>query len=180
MKLYFWRKFLMDNNSLAKIINNYHKKTPNIKNINTADYKIYTPEIIQKYKDSYKIILKLTNNEDKAKFIMYKKVIKWFEKEKIINVSIEKIYIKSKLGSYTSGGCGLGASFFAGLIASGLFSYMDSYIKKLGPFFFVVYFILVLCFGIKILSDEDKKVEMYNMFLEALNNLDYDKNEKLG
>ncbi len=170
----------MKNNNLIKTINKHSLNTLKIESRNTTDYKIYTPEIIKKYKYNFKMILKFTNDENKAKFIMYNKVNKWFKNEKILNVSMEKIFIKSKLGSYTSGGCGIGASFFAGLIASGLFSYMDDYIKKLGPFFFVIYFVLVLCFGVKILSDEDKNVEMYNMFLEVLNNLDYDKNEKLG
>jgi len=151
-----------------------------IKRTIPKDYKIYTPEIIIKYKNSFKILLKLTDDKTKTKFLMYNKVWKWYETDESINFSMEKIYIKTKLGSYTSGGCGIGASIFAGLTASGIFSYIDNYIKKLSPFFLAIYVVLVLYFGIKILSNEDNKVEMYNMFLEVLNNLQEDKNDKLG
>jgi hypothetical protein len=141
------------------------------------EYKIYTPEMIDKYKNSFKRILKITNDKPKTKFIMYNKVLKWYQNEPNINIHIEKIHIRSKLGSYTSGGCGIEASLFAGLIASGIFSYMDSYLKKLNPFFLAIYTAVLLGFGIKILSKEDRKVEMYNMFLEALNSLEYDNTE---
>lgn len=104
---------------------------------------------------------------------MYNKVWKWYENKESTNFSVEKIYIKIKLGSYTSDR----ASIFARLILSGVFSYMASYVKKLGPFF-AIYAMLVLCFRVKILSKEDKKVEMYNMFLVVLNSLEDDKNEK--
>ena len=57
-------------------------------------------------------------------------------------------------------------------------TYIDNYIKKLSPTFLGIYIVLILVFGLKILSNEDSKVEMYNMFLEVLNNLEYDKNEK--
>jgi len=177
----------MENNKVAKITNRYTKqnnnKTVSIlkvcnKNSSTENYKIYTKEIIGKYKNSFKTILKSTNNKTKTKFIMYDEIWKWYNNEDCINLSMEKIYIKTKLGSYTSGGCGIGASLFAGLTASGIFSYMDSYIKRLGPLFLTIYVVLVLCFGFRILSNEDNKVEMYNMFLEVLNNLENDKNDK--
>lgn len=142
------------------------------------NFKIYTPEIIKKYRNSFKTLFKLTNDNTKTKFIMYNKVWKWYENEESINLNMEKIYIKTKLGSYSSGGCGIGASLFAGLTASGVFSYMDTYVKRLGPLFFALYAILVLIFGVKILSNEDNKVEMYNMFLEVINNLENDKNDK--
>jgi len=45
-------------------------------------------------------------------------------------------------------------------------------------FFLEIYTILVICFRAEILSNEDNKVEMYNMFLEVLNNLENDKNDK--
>lgn len=151
-----------------------------IKTVKSEKFKIYTPEIIIKYRNSLKTLFKLTNYKTETKFIMYNKVWKWYENEESINLSMERIYIKTKLGSYSSGGCGIGASLFAGLTASGVFSYMDIYVKKLGPFFFALYAILVLIFGVKILSNEDNKVEMYNMFLEVINNLENDKNDKLG
>ena len=162
----------LSNNKKAYISEQYIKKEV------PKDYKIYTPEIIIQYNNSFKTLRKLTNDKTKAKFIMYNKVLKWYKNKESANFSMEKIYIKTKLGSYNSGGCGIGASLFAGLTASGIISYMDNYIKKLGPIFLAIYAILVLCFGIKILSNEDKKVEMYNMFLEVLNNLENDKNEK--
>lgn len=183
----------MENNKVSQLSNkhinenNSNKKSNNkksyiseqwIKRAIPKDYKIYTPEIIIKYKDSFKTLLKLTNDKTKTKFLMYNKVWKWYETEESADFSMEKVYIKTKLGSYTSGGCGIGASLFAGLTASGVFSYIDGYIKRLGPFFLTIYVILVLCFGVKILSNEDKKVEMYNMFLEVLSNLENDKNEK--
>ena len=172
-------KYLNENN-IGKKSNrkNLYTLEPYIIKSTPKDYKIYTPEIIIKYKKTFKTLLKLTNDNTKAKFIMYKKVWKWYENENITNFSMEKIYIKTKLDSYTSGGCGISASFFAGLTASGVFSFLDSYIKRLGPSFLAIYAVLVLYFGVKILSNEDNKVEMYNMFLEVLNNLENDKNEK--
>lgn len=168
-----------NNDSINKKYRSYNNLLK-ISEENTKDYRIYTPEIIHKYKNSFKRILKFTNDKTKTKFIMYNKVVKWYENEKCLNIKMEKIYIKSKLDSFTSGGCGIGASFFAGLIASGLFSYIEDNLKKLGLISFSIYSLLILCSGFKILSNEDRKVEMYNMFLEVLNNLDYDKNEKLG
>ena len=170
-------KHLIKNNSNNKKV---YISEQLIKREVPKDYKIYTPEIIIKYNDTFKTLLKLTNDKIKVKFIMYNKVWEWYENEESTNFSMERIYINTKLGSYTSGGCGIGASLFAGLTASCVFSFMDSYVKRLGPFFLAIYVILVLCFGLKILSNEDKKVEMYNMFLEVLNNLQNDKNEKLG
>lgn len=152
----------------------------NIIKTNTKEYRICTPEIIEKYEKMFKTLYKIIKDKNKVKFLMYDKVWKWYEKEEVINISLEKIYIKTKLGSFTSGGCGIGASLLAGLTASGIYSYIDSYIKKLGSAFIIIYIILVLIFGIKILYKEDNKVEMYNMFLEVLNNLQDDNNDKLG
>jgi len=165
---------------LEEISNKLSRKNIDLKKKNNKNYKIYTPEIVLKYKNSLDTIFKITNDKTKTKFIVYGRVLKWYQNEEEINLSMEKIYIKTKLGSYTSGGCGIGASLLAGLTASGIFSYADNYIRKLNPFFLAIYAVLVLYFGIKILSNEDEKVEMYNMFLEALNNLPNDKNEKLG
>lgn len=156
------------------------KEINNIIKPNTKEYRIYTPEISHRYDKMLKEMHKIIKDKNKVKFLMYDKVWKWYEKEDKINISLEKIYIKTKLGSFTSGGCGIGASLLAGLTASGIYSYIDSYIKKLGSVFIIIYIILVLGFGIKILYKEDKKVEMYNMFLEVLNNLQDDNNEKLG
>lgn len=142
------------------------------KKIKKLEYKIYTPDMVKRYKSTFKIILKMTNNRNKTLFIMYKKVKEWYEQEEDADLNIEKIHINTKLGSYTSGGCGIGASLFAGLLASGVFSYIDNYVSKLGTTSLIVYVISTLFFGFKILSNEDDKVEMYNMFLEVLNTLE--------
>lgn len=168
----------MYKNNLANLSDKHSRKDMITKIAKTNDCKIYTPEMIQKYKDCFKRILKITKDKTKTKFILYKKIYKWYENENNLNISMEKIYIKSKLGSYESGGCGIGASLFAGITASGIFSYIDNYIKELDPAFLTIYAASILYFGIKILSKEDRKVEMFNMFLEVLNNLEYDKNEK--
>ena len=174
-------KYLNENNSSKKSNNKKAYISEQwIKRDIPKDYKIYTPEIIIKYKDSFKTLLKLTNDKTKTKFLMYNKVWKWYENEESINLSMERIFINTKLGSYSSGGCGIGASLFAGLTASGIFSYMDVYVKGLEPLFFALYSILILSFGAKILSNEDNKVEMYNMFLEVINNLENHNNDKRG
>lgn len=166
----------MVNINLVDVINEHSIKTIT-KRLDEVEYKIYTPELIKKYQDSFKPILKATGNKTKAKFIMYDKVWSWYINQPNINLKMERIHIKTKLGSFTSGGCGIGASLFAGLTASGIFSYMDNYIKRLAPLFLIIYVLLLLGFGVKFLSNEDKKVEMYNMFLEVLNSLENDKNE---
>lgn len=167
----------MSKNNLAKINYNYFQKKQKYSCENIKEHKIYTPEIILKYKNNFKKILKLTNNKTKTNFIMYSKILKWYENEKNVDIRMEKVYIKSKLGSYNSGGCGLTASFLAGLTSSGIIYYVDNYLEKITPVFFPIYFFTILFFGIKILSHEDNKVEMYNMFLEVLNNIEYDNND---
>lgn len=164
------------NINLVEGANKYSLKTFSEK-VDDKDYKIYTPEIIKNYKNSFKTISKITNNKTKTKFIMYEKVYDWYKNESNINIKMEKVHICTKLGSFTSGGCGIGASLFAGLTASAVFSYMDNYIKRLAPIFLVIYVILVVGFGIRFLYNEDEKVEMYNMFLEVLSSLENDKNE---
>lgn len=167
----------MAKNNLLKIDDNYLNGRQKNSHENTKEYKIYTPEISIKYKENFKKILKLTNDKNKTNFIMYNKVFKWYQNEKYVDVKMEKIYIKSKLGSYNSGGCGLSASFLAGLTSSGIIYYLDNYIEKIGSIAFPIYFFTILCFGVKILSREDYKVEMYNMFLEVLNNIQFDNND---
>ncbi len=163
----------MEKNNLIKL-----KYNKSLKKVNSNSFKIYTPEMIEKYKDYQRRLLKINEDKVKAKFLLYRKIYNYYSQESYLDISIERIYIKSKLDSYTFGGCGIGASILAGLTASGIFSYIDNYIKKLSPTFLGIYIVLILVFGLKILSNEDSKVEMYNMFLEVLNNLEYDKNEK--
>jgi len=165
----------LENIKFSKLTKKSFKGTNSIVHSNKNKDKIYTPEIIKKYKKLFKTIFRLSENKTKIKFIMYDEVWSWYEQEEDINISLEKIYIRTKLGSFSSGGCGIGASLLAGLTASGIYSYMDNYLKKLGPFFLTVYIILILCFVIKILYSEDNKVEMYNMFLEVLNNLEHER-----
>lgn len=166
--------------NLIEIDTKYSKKNITINQMDTNDYKLYTPEIVEKYKNSFKTILNITDDKTKTKFILYDKVQKWYKSQEIKNLKMERIYIKTKLGSCTSGGCGIGASLFAGLTVTGVFYYMDNFIKRLSPFFLATYTILILIFGVKVLCSEDDKVEMYNMFLEVLNNLEDDKNDKRG
>lgn len=167
----------MAKNNLSIIEDNYFERRQKNSHENTKEYKIYTPEIIIKYKDNFKRILKLTNDKNQTNFIMYNKILKWYKNEKNVDVKMEKIYIKSKLGSYNSGGCGLSASFLAGLTSSGIIYCFDNYIEKIGLIVFPMYFVTILFFGAKILSHEDNKVEMYNMFLEVLNSIQYDNND---
>lgn len=154
-----------------KNIINFKNRILKKKNIKVDDCKIYTPEMVKKYRECYKFTMKVTKCRDKTMFIMYKKVEEWYRNENI-DYNIEKIHIKSKLGSYTSGGCGIGASLFAGLTASGVFSYMDICIKKLGQFSLVTYALFVLFLGLKILQNEDDNVEMYNIFLAVINDIE--------
>lgn len=60
---------------------------------------------------------------------MYNKIQNWYENEESTELSMEKIYIKTKLSSYISGGCGIKSSLLSGLTASDVF-YMDRYMKK--------------------------------------------------
>lgn len=148
------------------------------KKIVTNEYKILTPDIVKKYRTNYKTILKLNKSRDYTLYIMYGKVKRWYESEENINLSLEKIHIRSKLGSYMSGGCGIGPSLLASLTASGVFAYINNYLKKLGPISLVCYGCAVAFFGINVLLSEDSEVEMYNIFLEVLDNLEYDKIDK--
>ena len=157
----------MENRKIIRIKNILFKE----KNCDFHDYKIYTPEMVKKYKECFKFTMKITKCHDKTLFIMYKKVEKWYMNDEI-NWNLEKVHIKTKLGSYTSGGCGIEASLLAGLTASGIFTYMDSYMKKLNPLSLVIYIVAVIFFGIKVLANEDKTVEMYNMFLDVINELE--------
>ena len=43
----------------------------------------------------FKTMYKLIKDKNKVKFIMYDKVWKWYENEEDMNVSLEKIYIKT-------------------------------------------------------------------------------------
>lgn len=87
--------------------------------------------MIEKYKDYQRRLLKINEDKVKAKFLLYRKIYNYYSQESYLDISIERIYIKSKLDSYTFGGCGIGASILAGLTASGIFSYIDNYIKNL-------------------------------------------------
>ena len=64
----------MENKKLEKIPRKNLEKKMLSRKLNNKDYKLYTPEIIKKYKNSLKTILKITNNKTKTKFIMYDKV----------------------------------------------------------------------------------------------------------
>lgn len=168
----------MQNSKILDFTNLVKIKSNNKQEIINNDFKIYTPEIVQKYKSSFKLVKKITKNKDKTLYIMYEKVNRWYEKKENINVGLEKIHIKSKLGSYMSGGCGIGASLLANLTASGIFVYINSCIKKLSPIALICYAVMVTSFGITVLVKEDDEVEMYNIFLEVLEKLEIHKNDK--
>lgn len=160
-------------------LNNIYFKEENIaKKTDIIEFKIYTPEIIKKYKKSFKTILKLSKNRDYTLYIMYGKVKRWYKDIENLNVHLEKVHIRSKTGSYMSGGCGIGASLLASLTASGVFSFINTYAKKLGTISLVCYGISVACFGVSVLINEDNEVEMYNIFLEVLETLEHDKIDK--
>lgn len=139
---------------------------------NMDKYKIYTREFVKRYKKEYKLVYKLMKDKDKTLFVMYKRCERWYEQAENINIPIEKIHIKSKLGSYMSGGCGIGPSLLAGLTSSGVFAYMNHYLKRMEPVSLFVYSIIVIFFGINVLISEDDEVEMYNIFLSILDNKD--------
>lgn len=157
----------MENNKVIKI----KKKFFEYKNFDYFEYKIYTPEMVKKYRECFNFTMKMTKHHDKTLFIMYKKVEQWYMDENI-NWNMEKIHIKTKLGSYTSGGCGIEASILAGLTASGVCTYMDTYMKRLSPLSIAIYITALVIFGIKVLTNEDRTVEMYNMFLDVINELE--------
>ncbi|AOR23526.1 hypothetical protein [Clostridium taeniosporum] len=145
--------------------------TKNKNNKFCDEYKIYAPKITKKYKKTFKILLKFTKDRDRTLYIMYNKVKKWYKDENI-NMSMEKIYIKSKLGSYLSGGCGIEASLLTNLTASAVFAYSSTYIKKLGTISLLCYLTIMSFYGLFVLSKEDDEVEMYNLFLEVLSELE--------
>ncbi|SFC21440.1 hypothetical protein [Clostridium uliginosum] len=162
----------MQKSKVLDLTNIYSKHEKIAKEVANNEYKIYTPYMVKKYKSTFKVLNKLTNNRDHTLYIMYGKVKKWYGSEKKLNVSMEKIHVKTKLGSYLSGGCGIGASLLTNLTASGMFAYSTQYIKNFGPLSLICYVFVITCFGITVLCREDDQVEMYNMFLEVLNELD--------
>ena len=85
---------------------------------------------------------------------------------------MEKIYIKTKLGSYLSGGSGIGSSLLASLIGSGLFTYMSTLMQKLDGMLTFGYFSIVTGFAVYLLTLQDNQVEMYNMLLEIIENIE--------
>ena len=168
----------MENIKFLNSVNVYSKGEKIAKQMITKNYKIFTPNIVKKYKTNFKTIFKLSKDREYTLYIMYGKVQRWYEVEENINLSLEKIHVRSKLGSYMSGGCGIGPSLLASLTASGVFAYINNYLKKLGPMALVCYGCTVAFFGINVLLSEDSEVEMYNIFLEVLDNLEYDKIDK--
>ncbi|HBJ2622477.1 TPA: hypothetical protein LA827_002225 [Clostridium botulinum] len=161
----------MEDKSNIKIRYLHSNTSKDLKNRCTDEYKIYAPKIAKKYKKTFKILLKFTKNRDKTLYIMYDKVKKWYKAENI-NISMEKIYVKTKLGSYLSGGCGIEASLLTNLTASAVFAYTSLYIKKLGTISILCYMLIISFYGLIVLSKEDDEVEMYNLFLEVLNELE--------
>lgn len=161
----------MENKKDAKIKQLYSTIIKNKENKYSNEYKIYASKFEKKYKKNFKKLLKFTKDRDKTLCIMYCKVEKWYKDENI-NISMEKIYIKTKLGSYLSGGCGIEASLLANLTASAVFAYSSIYIRRLGTISILVYIFMISLYGLAVLTREDNEVEMYNLFLEVLNKLE--------
>lgn len=142
------------------------------KKISKDNYKIVTPEIAYKYKYRYKKLLKKVKNRDKAICILFNEIYALYIEKKNLNISMEKIHIKTKLGSYLSGGCGIGPSLLTSLVGSSLFTYMNSYFKKLTSPVAVLYCSIVVFLAIYLLTIQDNQVEMYNLFLEVLERIE--------
>ena len=102
------------------------------------------------------------------KIIKFKKISK--DNYKIVTPEIAYKY--TKLGSYLSGGCGIGPSLLTSLVGSSLFTYMNSYFKKLTSPVAVLYCSIVVFLAIYLLTIQDNQVEMYNLFLEVLERIE--------
>ena len=136
------------------------------------NYSLKTPCIVDYYKMEYKNLLKKYKNRQIAIKILYDISMEKYLEEKTVDYRMEKIYIKTKLGSYLSGGCGIGPSLLASLIGSGIFTYMSTLIEKLDGMLTFGYFSIVTGFAIYLLTLQDNQVEMYNMLLEIIENIE--------
>ena len=143
-----------------------------LKRVSKDKYKIVTPEIAYKYKHRYKKLLKKFKNRDKVICILFDEVYALYIEKENLNISMEKIHIKTKLGSYLSGGCGIGPSLLTSLVGSSLFAYMNSCIKKLTSPFALLYSSIAVLLAIYLLTIQDNQVEMYNLFLEVLERIE--------
>lgn len=143
-----------------------------VKKVSKDIYKIVTPEIVEKYKNRYKKLLKKVKNKDKVICILFDEVYALYIEKENLNISMEKIHIKTKLGSYLSGGCGIGPSLLTSLVGSSLFTYMNSYFKNLTSPVAVLYCSIVVFLAIYLLTIQDNQVEMYNLFLEVLKKIE--------
>lgn len=143
-----------------------------LKKTSKDKYTIITPKIVEKYKHRYKRLLKEFKNRDKAICVLYDEVYDLYKENYNLNMSMEKIHIKTKLGSYLSGGCGIGPSLLTSLVGSSIFAYMNSYFKKLTSPVALLYCSLVVLLAIYLLTIQDNQVEMYNLFLEVLERIE--------
>jgi len=143
-----------------------------LKKKSNDEYKIITPEIVEKYKHRYKKSLKKFKNRDKVIFLLYDEVYDFYNEKNNLNISLEKIHIKTKLGSYLSGGCGIGPSLLTTLVGSSIFTYMNNYFKKLTSPIALIYCSIVVIIAIYLLTIQDNQVEMYNLFLEVLEQIE--------
>lgn len=138
------------------------------------EYEIKTPEFAKQYKKLFKEKLKINRHRGKTLFMMRKIAKKWYQDEDI-NLSLEKIHIKTKLGSYESGGCGIEASVLASFTASGILTYAEAVLKKFIPFSIILYAVVVILCGAKIMTREDDMVEMYYLFLDVIEEIEENK-----
>ena len=147
------------------------KYSVSLKDIN-QNSALKTPFIVKYYKIDYKNLLPIYRKREKVIKMLYEITMAKYCEEENIDFTMEKIYIKTKLGSYLSGGCGIGPSLLASLIGSGLFTYMSTFIQRLNGMLTFGYFSIVTGFAIYLLTLQDNQVEMYNMLLEIIENIE--------
>jgi len=135
-------------------------------------YNIITPEIVTMYKSDYRKLMKKYENHEEVLSILYKKVKLHYKEQKCNDYKFERMHIKTKLGSYLSGGCGIGPSLMSSLIGSSLFTYINSTIRRLRFSLILIYCSLVTALCIYMLTIQDEQVEMYNLFLEILEDIE--------
>ncbi|WP_244835416.1 hypothetical protein [Clostridium sp. BJN0001] len=139
-----------------------------LKKNHIAEFK--TKELEKEYRKQKKLILNISKDKNKSLAILKKMVKKWYINNGC-DLKSERVYINTKLQSYMAGGCGIEASFIASFTASMTLSFLNNNILKTEKFYAVIYVIIFLCGSSYFLLKENKNVEMYNLFLEAVNEI---------
>lgn len=153
---------------MEKYINSKHSFIQYLRRNTVINFNTKKLEI--EYKKQRKIILTLTKDKNKALLILKNFVKKWY-KNSNCDLKSERVYINTKLQSYMAGGCGIEASFIASFTSSATLSFLNHNIFKAEKFYPIIYVIIFLCGSSYFLIREDRNVEMYNLFLEAVNEI---------